>query len=64
MKTFEIKIMAQKAGKEPARLGYYEVEATSERRALEIANAAARKQRETLCEILGRDAEARIWAEL
>lgn len=66
MKTYETQIMIQKEGREPARLGYFEVEATSEQAALEIATAAGNKKYNEVCEALGhtRDESIRIWAEL
>lgn len=66
MNTYEVKIMAQKQGKEPVRLGFYDVEATSEQVALEIATAAGKKHFDNVCEILGHkpNATVRIWAEL
>lgn len=66
MKTYEIKLMIQKAGRKPARLGFYDVEASSETRALEIAAAAGRKHHRNVCKELGinPDNGTRIWAEL
>lgn len=66
MEKYEIKIMAQKEGKKPVRLGFYDVEATSEQSALGIATDAANKQYNEVCEALGhtRDKTTRIWAEL
>ena len=66
METYEVKIMAQKAGREPARLGFFDVEATSEQAALDIATAAGKKHYDNVCKVLGhhRDETIRIWAEL
>ena len=66
MKTYEVKIMAQKAGKKPVRLGFFDVEATSEQVALDIATAEGKKHYDNVCKELGhhRDETTRIWAEL
>ena len=65
MREYVINIMAQKTGKDPVRLGYYEVEATSEQVALEIATHVANKNLDDLSKALGRriDETMRIWAE-
>ena len=66
MNIYEVKLMIQKEGKKPARLGFYEVEATSEQVALGIATAAGKKHYNNALAITGlpRDEKIRIWAEL
>lgn len=66
MKTYEVKMMIQKAGKEPARLGLLDVEAASEQEALDIATAEGIDHYNLVCEDLGRhpDETTQIWAEL
>lgn len=66
METYEVIIMAQKAGRKPVRLGYYEAVATSEQEALDIATDAGNDHYEHVCASLGhhRDETTRIWAEL
>lgn len=66
MRTYELKIMAQKAGKKPARLGFFDVEAESEQEALDIGSACANMHYDNVCATLGkrRDETTRIWVEL
>ena len=65
MKSFEVKLMIQKAGKKPARLGFLDVLADSEQEALDIAKADGEKAYENACKLTGRRNETtRIWAEL
>ena len=65
MKTYELKLMIQKSGRKPARLGYIDVEATCKKEALAKAHAEGMAAYERSCAITGRrDETTRIWAEL
>lgn len=65
MKEYETQLMIQKAGTEPARLGFLDVLADSEQEALDIAKAEGDKAYENACKLTGRRNETtRIWAEL
>ncbi|MBP1581120.1 MAG: hypothetical protein J6A26_01820 [Oscillospiraceae bacterium] len=65
MKLYETQLMIQKAGREPARLGFLDVLADSEQEALDIAKAEGLKAYESSCALIGRRNETtRIWAEL
>lgn len=65
MKTYETQIMIQKEGREPARIGLLDVEATGEQEALDIAKAEGQKSYDRVCAVTGhRDETIRIWAEL
>ena len=66
MKNYEVKIMVKKHGRKAARLGLYDVEASSEKVALEIAAAAGKKHYKNVCQENGipYDETTQIWAEL
>lgn len=66
MKIYKTKLMIQRAGKEPARLCFLEIGASSEQEALDIATKEGNEQYENVCVVLGnsRDETTRIWAEL
>ena len=65
MKEYETQLMIQKAGTEPARIGFLYVLADSEQEALDIAQAEGDKAYENVCKLTGnRNETTRIWAEL
>ena len=65
MKMYETQLMIQKDGRKPARLGFLDVEASSEQEALELAKAEGLKAFDRACAVIGhRDETTRIWAEL
>jgi hypothetical protein len=63
--VYETKLMIQKAGKKPARLGFLEIEADSEKEALDRACAEGLEAYDRACALIGhRDETTHIWAEL
>lgn len=65
MKLYETQLMIQKAGTDPARLGFLHVLADSKQEALDIAKAEGDKAYENACKLTGlRNETTRIWAEL
>ena len=65
MKTYETKLIIQKAGKKPARLGFLDVTAASEQEALDIAAAEGNRCLANARSLTGKhDNTTRVWAEL
>lgn len=66
MKTYEVNMMIQKPGKDPARVGILEVTAETEQEALDIATDIGKDHYKNACATAGirPNETTRIWAEL